>query len=438
MIDTISRARTGAKRCIRSPPMLIATALCLTALAGGHSFTQVPAKAGRFPASKLILIQHVEVAGDSAREPAIVEHPNGNLFVSGYGVLADGRPQQVPTVWKSADHGESWTRVDVGGTADGAVGNSDVSLSVARNGALYLAELEFDPKVMAGVRVTVGVSRDVGATWHWTTLAKEHWEDRPWVAVGPDGTAHVVWNDSEGVQHSMSRDSGSTWSAPQCLNRTGGSSHLAVGPHGDVAVRIVPSYAGGSKFSAGADFIAVSTDGGNTWRKRLPPGNQDWSPGDDPRSTPRWVEPVAWDVEGALYSLWTNSKGVWLAQSTDNGATWRQWRVADIDAVSYYPYLTAKDRGELAATWFSGTGESLQWHVARIEVDSRQSRPRVAQLSKLRTDSWARTSKSGAPLRETAGEYLSVLFLRNGDIAVVSPIQHLQRKRLGFSFWRFR
>ncbi|HEX4266890.1 MAG TPA: hypothetical protein VHY36_03315 [Steroidobacteraceae bacterium] len=41
-------------------------------------------------------------------------------------------------------------------------------------------------------------------------------------------------------------------------------------------------------------------------------------------------------------------------------------------------------------------------------------------------------------MRDTAGEYLSVLFLRNGDLAVVSPIQNPETKRSGFSFWRFR
>jgi hypothetical protein len=305
---------------MRRSNMPITTALCLIALAGGNSFTQGPEKAG-LPASKLILVQHVEIVEDSAREPAIAEHPNGTLFVSGYGVSADGGPQQVPTVWKSSDRGERWTPVDVGSTADGAAGNSDVSLSVARDGTVYLVDLEFDPKVMAGIRVTVGVSRDVGATWRWTTLAREHWEDRPWVAVAPDGTAHVIWNDAGGVQHTMSRDFGTTWSAPQCLNHTGGSSHLAVGPHGKVAVRIVPSYAGGSRFSAGADFVVVSTDGGDTWQKGRPPGDQDWSSGDTPRSTPRWVEPLAWDDEGVLYSLWTNRQGVWVAQSTDDGVT---------------------------------------------------------------------------------------------------------------------
>jgi hypothetical protein len=205
-----------------------------------------------------------------------------------------------------------------------------------------------------------------------------------------------------------------------------------------VAVRVTPSFAGGYKFDARADFVVVSTDGGSTWRRLPPPGARDWAPSGTDGSIPRWVEPLAWDSKGSLYSLWTNFKGVWFAQSVDRGVTWRQWRVADIDALSYFPYLTARGPGALAATWFSGAGEALQWHLARIQIRGRQARPRVVELSGLKTDSWIAGSQSGAPVRDTAGEYLSVLFLRNGDLAVVSPIQNRETKRSGFSFWRFR
>jgi hypothetical protein len=150
------------------------------------------------------------------------------------------------------------------------------------------------------------------------------------------------------------------------------------------------------------------------------------------------VEPVAWDAEGRLYSLWTNFQGVWLAQSADAGRTWQQWRVATIDAVSYFPFLTARGTGELAATWFSGAGEALQWHVARIQAAPGAGRPRVAELSGLQTESWTVSDESPAPVRDTAGEYLSVALLSDGDVGVVSPIQNPETKRLGFSFWRFR
>jgi hypothetical protein len=173
-------------------------------------------------------------------------------------------------------------------------------------------------------------------------------------------------------------------------------------------------------------------------QNRPPPGYRDWSPEGTEGSIPRWVEPLAWDSNGDLYSLWTNFKGVWLAQSVDAGTTWTQWRVADIDALSYFPYLTAQGPGELAATWFSGAGDALQWHLARIQVGSREAKPQVVQLSGLKTDSWTAGSQSSSSVRDTAGEYLSVLFLRNGDLSVVSPIQNPGTNRLGFAFWRFK
>lgn len=415
----------------------IAAALGFSALAIGIASTQTPRPAAP-PSSRLLLVRQVDILGDLAKEPAIAEHPNGTLFVSGYGVLANGQPQQVPRLWKSTGHGTSWTPVNVGSAADGATGNSDVSLAIAPDGTLYLVQLLFDPKAATGVHVVIGVTRDLGATWRWTLLAKDHWEDRPWVAVAPDGTAHVIWSDSRGVLHTMSRDDGTTWSTPQAINSAGGSSSLAVGPQGDVAVRIIPAHAGGSEFTAGANCIAVSTDNGRTWQKRLPPGNQDWAPSDVVGSVPRWVEPLSWDSKGSLYSLWTNIKGVWLAQSMDAGITWKQWRVADIDALSYYPYLTAQSPGDLAATWFSGAADALQWHVARIRIESRRSQPRIAQGSGPVTGSWTASSETRTPVPYTAGEYRPALLLRNGNIAVVSPIQNPKTKRLGFTYWEFR
>jgi hypothetical protein len=100
--------------------------------------------------------------------------------------------------------------------------------------------------------------------------------------------------------------------------------------------------------------------------------------------------------------------------------------------------LTAGGAGDLAATWFSGAGEALQWHVARLQAASGDAQPRVVELSGLKTDSWVVSDESPSPVRDTGGEYLSVALLRDGDVGVVSPIQNPETKRLGFSFWRFR
>jgi hypothetical protein len=183
--------------------------------------------------AKLVLAQHVETLGPPAREPMIIEHPSGVQFVTGY--MTPGRPQ----LWKSLDQGATWTRVDVGSEAQGAIGNSDCDLAVAADGTIYLVSLIYNGKEQ-GIGIAVGVSHDIGATWSWARISKVRFDDRPWVAIAPDGTAHIIWNNGSGVSHSVSRDRGVTWTTVPRIYHKGGSSHLAVGPNGEVAARIIP------------------------------------------------------------------------------------------------------------------------------------------------------------------------------------------------------
>src|SRR5262249_20377859 len=155
-----------------------------------------------------------------------------------------------------------------GGDSALALANSDVSLAVARDGTIYFVSMQFDRKALEGVHIVIGVTRDAGHTWQWKMLSKKRYDDRPWVAVAPDGTAHVIWNDGSGVYHIASHDRGSTWSDLQIVHSDSGSSHLAVGPRGELAVRLVPISASGNKYSEGNDLIAISTDGGATWQKQ--------------------------------------------------------------------------------------------------------------------------------------------------------------------------
>src|SRR6267154_4921718 len=76
-----------------------------------------------------------------------------------------------------------------------------------------------------------------------------------------------------------------------------------------------------------SDVCSSDLDGGTTWEKRPAPGRRDWAPEDTAGIVPRWVEPLAWDGQGRLYSLWTDTAGVWLARSADQAETWTSWRV---------------------------------------------------------------------------------------------------------------
>ncbi len=366
-----------------------------------------------------------------AREAALVEHPSGALFVSGYG-------DPGPKLWRSDDGGSTWERVFVGTEADGAVANSDMDLAVGPDGTLYFATMGYDRTVLEGTHIVVGVSHDVGVNWSWTRLSETRFDDRPWVAVAPDGTAHVIWNDGAGVCHAVSTDGGVTWTERPRIHPLGGSSHLAVGPNGEVAVRVVPVSASGNRLDPGVELVAVSTDGGMSWQKHEPPGERIWeSPLENP-DVPRWVEPLAWDAAGALYYLWSEGNDLWLGRSVDQGGTWTTWPVAQGDRVTYFPYLIARGPGELAATWFTGLGNDMQGHVALLYMGAEpgDAAPKVIRSEPFVPDSWGLPGFGDPEVRDTAGEYLTVIFLSDGGLAVVSTIQDTRVNRLGFSWWK--
>ena len=194
--------------------------LCALAIHGGCTHSRGSAALGATSNGMLAVAQHVDHLDVVCREPMVVEHPDGSLFVAGYG-------EPRPTLWTSHDRGVTWTRVDVGSEAQGAIGNSDVDIAVSRDGTLYFVSMLFDRAANEGRQIAIGVSRDVGATWSWTTLSQRRFDDRPWVAVAPDGMAHVIWNDGSGVSHATSRDRGVTaWALESTLRAAPATSPL--------------------------------------------------------------------------------------------------------------------------------------------------------------------------------------------------------------------
>ncbi len=378
-------------------------------------------------AFQLVLVDSSRFLGDPAREPMIAHHPSGALFVAGYGGAHRGyrgSEPLVPRLWRSDDGGKSWARVDVGREQVAAIGNSDPELDVSPNGTLYFASLKYDPERQHGVSLAMGVSRDTGRRWHWQFLSERPFTDRPWVESARNGTAYAVWADTAGVLLSASANNGLTWSAPTRVHDDGGSSHLAVGPTGELAIRIGPSVAMAPSPDKGPDLVAVSTDGGSTWSKHPAPAQLPWH---DDTGVPRWVEPLAFDERGALYALWSEGGRMRLGRSEDRGATWREWTIAEDEGRFFFPYLSSKN-GMLAATWMSHKDATglLRGHVALIDV--RQGEPQVTRAAPFYVES--------AP--DPGGEYLAAAFLTDGSIAVVSPVQNYDRQQFGFDWRQYR
>ena len=141
---------------------------------------------------------------------------------------------------------------------------------------------------------------------------------------------------------------------------------------------------------------------------------------------------MAWDAEGALYYLWSEGLQLWLGRSADLGQTWKSWKIVADEQTMFYPFLTARGKGELAATWFSGTGNDLAAHVALINANA-ESEPIVRTSKPFQIDSWSRASET--PVRDPAGEYIPVIFLSDGRLGVAAPIQNLREGRKGFVWY---
>lgn len=373
-----------------------------------------------------------------AREPMLVRHESGTLFVAGYPSQVTGTDWTAPPLlWRSDDDGGSWNRVDVGSTADGAQGNSDVDLEVGPDGTLYFLSMGFNRTTREGTHIAVGVSNDVGETWQWHMLSTTRFDDRPWISVAPNGTVHVIWNDGGGVRHAVSPDSGKSWTEQESVHSAGGSSHLAIGPQGDIAVRISPISASANKYEAAVDLIATSRDNGKDWTMHPPPASLSWDPTlSDPKKVSRWVEPLAWGEEHRLWHLWSEGQVVRLGFSDDYGESWQSEDVAHEDGVAFFPYMVAGPSGQLAATWFVNDGEKLSARVTLIETPTTgQSKIAVSSSDLFTISAWLENTQT--PVQTPAGEYIPVIFLPDGKLALVSPIQDFARDRWGFTWWVF-
>ena len=385
---------------------------------------------------KLIIEERVDFLDNLAREPMFAEHPNGDLYVTGY-----RNSTESPQLWKSEDAGKTWTKVNVGSKAQGADGNSDMDLVIDENGIIYFLSMRystipedttgFDWSSMKGEHVVIGVCRDNGLTWKWTYLSQNDFDDRPWIETASDGSVHVIWNDGKGVHYVSSNDQGSTWNERRVIYPKGGSSHLAAGPDGRIAVRVTPTSASGFVFDEGVDLIMLSTDFGKTWNEVQIPGERDWS-SEFGKGTPRWVEPLSWDQKGNLYYLWSEGKQLNLGISENDGKNWTIHSITSSDKLIYFPYLNASDN-EITCTWASGFREDLTHHAAVVTV--KDSGVQISLLEPQTLED-IRSQFSGSDNLAVGGEYFPMKVLSGGGYGMVTTIQNEPGKRLGFTWWK--
>lgn len=361
---------------MRPLPMHGRALLAAVVLAGCVS---APAPAPEPATPALVVVEGPRIdATQTAREPSLVAAPDGTLYVAGYWgpVRYAERPPatpanaaSVPLLWRSADAGATWERLDLSRDPL-ARGNSDVSLAVDADGRLYYASLSFGPP---GYAIAMGASADRGATWRWSLLSAAPYADRPWVRIAPDGAAHVVWNDGDGVHHAESTDGGATWTARPRVSPTGGSAGFAISQSGALAVRVVPIAGGGLLCAPDTDGVAVSTDDGESWTMRDVPGTVAFraEPAGcvDDGPVRRVWDPVAFAGD-TLATAWSDGATLWMERSDDLGATWRATAVAEEGgSVPFFPFVRAGAGGALAVTWFADVGGTVAARAAIVHAD---------------------------------------------------------------------
>ena len=302
--------------------------------------------------------------GRAAREMTLALHPRDDrrlVACTPSGVLTKQSPQSH--YYRSDDGGRRWSYLTV--ETDGDLrqrtyegGDCDVAYDAA--GTLYAAD------TWVG-NLSVGASRDGGATWTGTPLAgTAPVVDRPWVAGGKAGTVYVTYQALQGQMPTLmwftkSTDYGRTFSpaVPVTTANQDGTytweGNLVAAPNGNDLYLIHTRRVTPAEPVAGLDDsvqLAYSHDGGTTWATRTIASLPE-------RPTPGTLYPVvAMDGGGHLHATWTaprTAKGdvpVWYTTSKDKGVTWSRPVALNTGRHAWAPWVAGGPRaGQAALAW---------------------------------------------------------------------------------------
>ncbi len=210
--------------------------------------------------------------------------------------------------WRLAPGEDTFEQMDVSHMMD-RTGGGDTDVVVA-DGAIYTTDLS---GVLA-TGYTVGKSTDRGETWRWTYLVGQIPPlDRPWLVTDGQQLLGMAYNaPPTGIYYLVTLDDGETFPLHVPVRPVDPDTeyaflgHPAVAADGDIAI---PYYV--SALSQIADVVddqgfaltevgvALSSDGGLTWRHVL-------LPRDDALRTGIWsVENVAWTHDDRMILAWS-------------------------------------------------------------------------------------------------------------------------------------
>jgi hypothetical protein len=306
-----------------------------------------------------------------ASEPAIRADGAGRFFASSENGLGGGT-----VAFRSTDNGLHYTTLvspnslsqtnDTGFAPGG--GDTDLAVAPAKNASgfynVYVSSLSL-------VNVDVSTSTDGGATWTLNPVTTpETLDDREWIAA--DGAAKVCisyHNAPQGITVGCSQDAGTTFTQFASAIDVNHAFQIGENSIGNLAIDPISHviYQTYSAITTAAEtacapqlgvvegtcnyhgvYMAVSTDGGATFTDYPVYINPDQTVG----YGHQFVN-VSVDKAGNVYSVYTDDHHVYYSFSTDHGRTWSgPYLVSGSSGTQIFPWSTAGDAGKLDVVYY--------------------------------------------------------------------------------------
>jgi hypothetical protein len=363
-----------------SPPIRpLAAALFIAAFPGVAAADPVP----RTATLVNIATDATDPTNRDDSEPSIAVNPKNPLEVA---VVAFSEkwdpndPKKMAPVWKSADGGQTWRKVfQIPRPQPGFAGPGDQKVAFDKDGRLYVAQLgsHFTPKNF--------IYRQAAGPDDPLTPGAIFGDDQPMLDVDASssskfiGRAYSAWLNFgvTGPQSTLNRstDGGATVAdAPVApLGFPNRTTRTALARDGTAyAVYKTREGAAGANFEKAHFRVARSDDGGETWAGLGAAGvsihgaaqvetfftntfgNTAKGKVARARSSDAWiaVHPVRGDVVAAYVSKDASGFGqIYVARSTDRGATWQSKRVTDGKNHSAYPEIAVAANGAVGVLY---------------------------------------------------------------------------------------
>ncbi|HUR67971.1 MAG TPA: sialidase family protein [Candidatus Thermoplasmatota archaeon] len=310
-------------------------------------------------------------------EPSFGVAPDGTLFANGDGGRGGG-------VYRSTDRGATWERI---ATPVEPMINADPDLAVDKDGNVWFSALWIGC-------TSVAVSRDAGESFSFNpAVCNGPGSDRQYVIPTTGGTAYIYSHQLPTFWQMAAKttDYGATWIP---LGSTEGANFLLLnegsgwGGGGfwneakdSVYFTFTWSQGGGldafNDVAPSAPGYTVSHDGGATWTV----GTAKSMGG---RGLGLGLVTGAADAAGNVYLVWGEEKdkdvAIYLASSTDDGATWNEPVRVDQGpgtGSKVFPTITAGPAGKVAVAYYqadvdaypSDVGEDAMWNVTLAWTD---------------------------------------------------------------------